>query len=165
MAWTVYEEMMAKMGLKSWPRGHWQRMGLLPCLVSARAASSSYSGVRWSPTWKARQADVSPCYPVEVENRWAWLKASESLKRRVTDTYSTLGSWERVCVPCKATRKHFLGGSCQWLQPPTYTTVPTGHLFLGKGSWCHGSCGWGAPAGEVGSVEWGVTVTRLNSAS
>lgn len=78
------------------------------------------------------QADVSPCYPVHVANRWARLELSESPGRGATDRQHTGEFGEGLAHP--ANLKAFPGRElCRGLlfsHPPTYTMVPLWVCFL-----------------------------------
>lgn len=127
MAWTVYEEMMAKMGLKSWLRGDCEKMGsvALPAFCHGLPPLTILESDEVLSGKLGRYVTFG--YPTQVENRWAWLKPSESPQRGVTDTRSPLGSQEKALRTLQGyLKRHFRRELCQVApsQPPVYTTVP-----------------------------------------
>lgn len=154
-----------------WPRWAWSpdpgalgKDGICcPAWFLPRAASS----LTWTEVKSCgeSQADVSPCYPVHVANRWPD-SSFQNLPEEEPQTDSTRGSLEKGLHTLQ-TWKHFQGESSVGVSSSaTHLPIPWclfGSVFC-KELQSQRSCGhlpWLRNSQGAGSAERGVPVTRL----
>lgn len=153
MAWTVYEEMMAKMGLKSWPSGDWAEMGSIAHIVLCQGPLHLTSQEQDEVLPGKPGRHVTLTYPVQTENWWALTQAFQISRRGVTDTDTQWGVKRRVCMPCNATWKGISReSSVRWLCTATYTTIPLWNCSWARNCNTKDAVGWGLQQGS-GSTE------------
>lgn len=125
--------MMAKMGLKSWPRGTGKRRALLPSLALVKGCFVSLSWSKMKSHLES-QADVSPSV-TQFEYRIDGPDSSlQNLpKEGLLMSMAHWGVRRRACTSLQATWKGLSGKLCQVVLPqPHLHQAACLDLFLGK---------------------------------